>query len=318
MTLENKIINLKQSAILDHEIIVKLSNFEDFYKTFGRFEHFFISKSFLEKILYLKNQVIENPNSFILNSSTLRFVLETLIHSKLFLMEEKYIYTFFYSIYSEQIKKCENFISRLEYEIQLIDKYKIEEENTKPDKTNLSNNSEEDIQKYFNKIKKIEREIDARAEKELTIFWGDFKNMGYFLQKSLMEEQLLQKYESQLQHLKHLKNKKQEELFKKENLKVLFNFTNEDDVFNKLKETRRTWKAKAEVTSLEKEYELVYEITSASLHSTSYSIITNSETNEQEQIFALELICKYSKEITENLLQFLEFDRYSKIEVVNI
>ena len=54
MSLEKRINILKVSINTDQELIEKLLPFEKFYKAFGQFEHFFISKSILEKVLFLK------------------------------------------------------------------------------------------------------------------------------------------------------------------------------------------------------------------------------------------------------------------------
>ena len=318
MSLEKRINILKESIITDQELVEKLLPFENFYKAFGQFEHFFISKSILEKILFLKKQIIDKPDNFLLNFSTLRFMLETLIHSKLLLMEREYIYFLFYSIYDEQITKTENFISRLKYEIDLIEKYNQEEKSVKSKIKLTKKSSEEQIRAHFESIKEIEKEIDARAEKELTIFWGDFEFMGYFAQKHFMENEFMEKYMQQLDHLRNLKNEKAKDLFQNEKVKAIFKFKDENDVFIKLKEKRRTWKGKAELTGYLEEYKLVYEITSATLHSSSYSIITTPETNEQEQIFALQLIKKYSNVISDNIFKFLDFDKTSTVKVINV
>ena len=238
MSIENKIQLLKASVKDDQLLLDKLSPFENFYKSFGQFEHFFISKKLLEKNIVLKSQLLEKPDNLLLNFSTLRFILESLIHSKLFIIEERYIYTFFYSIYNEQIIKIENFISRLEYEIKLIENYNIEEIE-KTSKKGLKGKNKKEIIESLAALKIIENEIDNRAEKELTIFWGDFKNMGYFTQKYLMENDFMEKYKSQLYHLNSLKTQKQTELLKNEKLKLLFEFNNEAEIFIKIKEKRR-------------------------------------------------------------------------------
>ena len=245
-------------------------------------------------------------------------MLETLIHSKLLLMEREYIYFLFYTIYGEQITKTKNFISRLEYEIELIEKYNKEEKDVKSKVKLKATSTEAEIRAHFESIKETEKEIDSRAEKELTIFWGDFEFMGYFAQKHFMENDHMEKYKQQLAHLKNLKNKKAAELFKNEKINSIFKFIDEEDVFVKLKEKRRNWKVKAELTGYFEEYKLVYEITSATLHSSSYSIITTPETNEQEQIFALQLIQKYSNVISDNIFKFLDFDKTSTVKIINI
>lgn len=317
MSIQKRIGKLETSVLRDREMIVKLEELSPLYQSLGKEEHVFISKKILEKIISLKEQLIKDPSNLLLNYSTMRYTLETLIHCRLLVKEDSYIYKLYYSVYLHQINKAENFLNRLKSEIELIAKYEKMEAEKSVVPNFKGKATQDEIQNFFEKNKEIEAEIDQLADKELTVFFGDFKRNGYLFQKSIMENELTKIYEDKLIELNDLKDKRARQILVDKRINTLFDFKQASGVFKELKE-QRSWNKKADDTDLAQEYKLVYEISSALLHSTSYSIITPIETLEQEQFFALDMTCQYSNAIYDCLNVFLEYQKISKIKVVNL
>lgn len=309
---------IEQIIIKENELVKLLNEYESFFKTIGQFEHYFISVSIIKKLVNIQAALIKQQENLLLTYSTLRYIFETLIHSKLLLNEPKHIYKLYYSIYEHQVGKTSRFIERLKKEIALIDKYAILEKDGLDKIVGLKEMDENEIRKLLDKIREDENKIDEEAEKELTIFFGDYKTNGFPFQKYLMENIILPKYMDRLLEFDKLKLEKSKLILVDSRIKHLFNFQNKfSKVFSELVD-RRSWAEKAKAVNLVDEYSQMYELSSAILHSNSYSIITPLETEDVEKQYVTDLMIKYSYEIIKNIELFMDINRVKKINVINL
>ena len=308
----------EQIILIENELLKLLSEYKSFFNTLGQIEHYFISDKIINKLVTIQSKLISQQENLLLTFSSLRYIFETLIHTKLLLKEEKHIYKLYFSVYEHQVGKTSRFIERLKKEITLIDKYaKLETDGL--DKMNgIAKTNEEEIKNILDEIKVDETKIDEEAEKELTIFFGDYKFNGFPYQKHLMESKLLPKYLDRLAELEKLKLEKSKLILNDSRITSLFDFKNQTSKVFKELEDNRSWVAKAKVVDLEDEYSQMYELSSAILHSTSYSLITPLETEELEKQYASDLILKYSYEIIKNIELFLDLKKAKKIKVINL
>lgn len=292
---------------------------EALYQSLNKYEHYFVGLKLLQKIHMLLKNIINESSDLLLNYSTVRYTLESLIQCRLIEKEQDYIYKICYSIYTHQIDKTERFIERLKNEITIISKYEnMENEHDNKIKPKEGANQVNDLLEYIENGTAYQHALDNLADDELTIFFGDYKNNGYTFQKYIMENDLMKRHTDNLENFIQLRNKKAKEILKKDYITSLFDFRNQyTRVFKQLKDDR-SWKEKAVETNLSEEYKLMYEISSAILHSTSYSIVTSTEPSEQEVYLALDLIYKYSALTIKTIKRILEFDKWQNLKVYNI
>ena len=293
-----------------------IKEYESFFIVFKQEEHSHLSKQILTKIISLQENFISQPDNLLLVFSTVRYMFETLIHLRLIEKETDYVYKLFYSIYNHQVDKTQKLIDRLKYEIQLIDKYvKLEEINSEKLKSFKNSNETKAI---LEDVKNGEAAIDEEAEKELTIFFGDYKFNGFPYQKHLMENEMLNKLQIKLTEYQNLKTQKSKSLLKNKTIASLFNFNRQHSkVFKELKDTR-SWEEKAKETGLDNEYIQLYELSSSILHSTSYSLMTSVDLENSEKQYAFDLICKYSNEIIKTIFSILDIEKLKNLKIVNL
>ena len=82
MSLEKRINILIETANRDKKIVDELINKEEFFKSLIRFEYYYVARKILEKNIFLREQLIKDSSNLLLNFSTLRFIIETLIHAR--------------------------------------------------------------------------------------------------------------------------------------------------------------------------------------------------------------------------------------------
>ncbi|MEH1009530.1 hypothetical protein VDP25_17460 [Winogradskyella sp. ECml5-4] len=265
----------------------------------------------------IQKLILKENSSLIENYSSLRYVLETLIQSELLVNEPEYTHKLFYSIYNHQLDKTNKFIERIKKEILIMKKYQLEDSKTTDIIKNGSDKSE-DIEITKAKYQKAIKDLDDRADLEYTMFCGNFKWFGYGYTQSHLENKVLPEYQERLELFEKAKTEIAKKLVKKENVSKLFNFNNQySKVFKELKDIR-TWKEKAKLTNLEDEYNLVYDLSSALLHSTSYSFNTSNDIKDYETNMVKNLCFKYSKKIMVNINTYANMEFYDKFLMINI
>ncbi|WP_310554388.1 hypothetical protein [Flavobacterium sp.] len=301
----------------EKELLSLITSNEMFYVSLKQTEHYGLSINIINKLIDIKTNLLANNGNVIFTYSTLRYVFETLINSKLLLIEPKQTYKLYYFIYEHHIGKTDRFIKVLKNEISLIEKYIKLEQNNFEEFKNITNDNER-FQLTSEKMNETEKLIDEQAEKELTIFFGDYKFNGYAYQKTLMEKELLPKYLEKLKGLNQQKKEISKQILLNSTMSALFNFKRQPSkIFAELKDIR-SWNCKAKAVDLENEYLQIYELCSAIMHSTSYSLLTTKELEYGEKQFVTDLLLKYSTEIIKNIEKYLNLKQFAKFKINNI
>jgi len=308
-----KEIDYKNIIQAEKDFLVIMETKLPIYSMFRDFERHQLIVSFLHKIIRVKEKVNENIAELIPLNAYLRYIFETLIQTELLIKEPEYKFKLFYSVYNHQVSKSIKFLERLNREIDLMRVY--EKNDNSLLESIIVNGIEEgkDPEEVKQLHKEKVEELDDKSDLEFTIFTGDYKNKGYNFSAFLMEAQLVPKYEARIKEMENLRTDKAKELVKDSRLTKHFNFKRQHTRVFKLLSDDRSWKTMAETVSLETEYDLVYDITSSILHSTSYSLITNSEPEEDEIGLAKELIYKYSKKILQNCILLSDSNVYKNL-----
>lgn len=314
--MEIEIQNSLENLIKDEEkFIISINEKKTLLFSLDNNEVYQISLNIVEKLISIQKFLLKDNSSLIENYSSLRYILETLIQTELLLVEPKYTYMLFYSIHNHQIDKTDKFIERIKKEIQIMEKYELEDRQTikiLSDGVKLK----EDLEISQAKFKKAERELDDRADLEYIMFCGDFKYMGYGFTKSILETKILPQYQERLKLFEKSKTETAKKLLNKTAVTRLFQFNNQyTKVFTELKDTR-SWKVKAKKVQLEDEYELVYDLSSAVLHSISYSYLTSKEIEEGEIEMIKKLCFQYSKKIMINLNAYTNMELYEVFKII--
>lgn len=290
---------------------------EIIYKSRHEIERYHLSINILEKLIKIQESSLKSSVSLIEAYASVRYILETLIQTELLLKEEKYTFKLFYSIHNHQLDKYEKFIKRIEKEIEIMKSYEKEDQILKAQKIKKLPSKEEQI----NAIKEYyeaQEKLDSRADLEFTIFTPDYRFNGYGYSAHLMETKILPEYIKRYNEIVSANTASAKRIVKQENIVALFDFRRQfTRVFIELKDDR-TWQKKAEETNLSKEYETIYDLTSAIIHSTSYSYHTSNEFTEADRQIALNLIFKYSKKIHKNIKEYINLDLYRNFEVVKL
>lgn len=319
MEINQKLENL--TNILD-EMSSKLRRLENVIKSIGQEERFYISTEIISKIKILISDTIKTSD-LLSKYATLRYILETLIIVRLLNLEETYTFKLYYSIFTDQIKKTEKFISKINQEIEIAKNYDKREEKEEAmlmSKINLEKNSI----LYQEELRKITAKIDDDSDLESVIFWGDYKNNGYGYTSYFIEKEIKNEYEKRLKELTEKLNQVKTKVYNDNRIKPLFEFTSEEDVLKKLKDLKpennkfRTWKDKAEAVGLENDYKLLYDLSSSIIHSTSYSIFTDNKLNESDTNLTNTLVIRYINNIIRELNIYINKDKLEQFLIVNL
>lgn len=314
--MEKEIKKIETLIEEENELIKVIKEKEVVFQKFAGFELTMISLKMIEKINHLKKNILQDQTNLLLNNAILRYTLESLIQVELLGKEEKYRYVLFYSIYNHQINKLEKLLERLMKEIELIEYFeKLEDEELKP---KISSLDKSDFLEFTRQIEELTKEFDKIVHKEITLFFGDFENLGFIVQKDFMINNLKKKMKDKLDELKKLEIDKAKELVKKGHISKHFDFKNQHSrVFKEMKDLR-SWENKAKEVGLENEYKLMYDLTSSLLHCTSYSILTPNDPIAHENTLTLSLIYQYSKRICDRIKELIDYKFGAGLLVVEI
>jgi hypothetical protein len=318
MTMDNYIENSLEELIkIEENFVNSINDKKAFLFSLENNEIYHLSISIIEKIISIQKLILQDNSSLIESYTSLRYILETLIQTELLINEPEYTYILFYSIHNHQIDKTKKFIERVKKEILIMEKYELEDRK----KINIISNGvkkNEDIETIQKNHQKATKELDDKADLEYTMFCGNFKWFGYGYTKTHLEENVLPEYKKRLKQFEDGKIEIAKKLVKKECISKHFNFNRQHSkVFNELKDTR-SWKEKAKLTQLENEYDLVYDLSSAVLHSTSYSYTTSNDIKDFEIKMVKTLCFQYSKKIMLNLNSYTKIELYDKFQIIKM
>lgn len=309
--------SLDELVIAEEKFVKSINDKKALLFSLENHEVYQISLNIAEKLISIQRQLFGNKSSLIENYSSLRYILETLIQTELLLLEPKYTYILFYSIHNHQTDKTNKFIERIKKEILIMKKYELEDSKTTTILTD-GHKRKENTEISQEKFQKAVKELDDNADLEYTMFCGNFKYWGYGFTKSILVTKILPEYQNRLKLFEKGKTEIAKKLLKKTTVTKFFQFNNQHSkVFTVLKDTRG-WKEKAKVAQLEDEYNLVYDLSSAVLHSTSYSYLTNKDIDEYESGITQKLCFQYSKKIMINLNAYTKMELFELFKVIEI
>jgi len=308
---------LQEIIELERTFLNKIKEKKELFNSFNEKEKYSLSVNIVSKIISIQEDVLNDNSSLIKFYGSLRYILETLIQTELLVSEPSYAYKLFYSLYNHQSEKSKKYIERIEKEISIMKNYELKDrENSKIITEGIE--AGESIENTKKKHDNAQKELDDNADIEYTMFCGNYKWFGYGYTQSILESKILPEYKNRLELFDNAKIKIAKEILKNNLICELFDFKNQHTrVFKELKDIR-SWEEKARVTRLGDEYKLVYDLSSAILHSTSYSYGTTVEIPEHEIEMVINLCFKYSKKIMLNINSFSKMDFYQKFIVINV
>ncbi len=301
----------------EKEILETLTDKKAIFIDMQKIEKYDLAFNIIEKITGIHESVINEKVSLIETYASVRYILETLIQTELLIREPSYTFKLYYSIYNHQLDKYDKFIKRIKEEIRIMGEYEKKDETLR--KKMVKNVSlDKDPSHTIKEHHKAQKILDDDADLEFTMFTPDYKSYGYGFTQHLLKTKVLPEYQKSYKDIQESTIRTAKNIVKQDRISKWFNFNKQHSkVFKEFKD-KRSWKKKAEETNLIKEYELVYDLSSAILHSTSYSYNTNNEVTDSEKDIALKLILKYSKKINFNLNKYLNIELFSKLVVINV
>lgn len=303
--------------IKEKELQDKIKGLTDLFKSFQEVEKQNLSNSIIDKLIRIQESVLSDNITLIEAYASVRYVLETLIQTELLLKESSYTFKLYYSICTHQIDKYQKFINRIHEEIKIMESYENEDKKLMDIVTDRIAKGE-DSSLVMKEHDEAQKQLDDKADLEFTMFTPDYKTNGYGFTAHLLKNKILLDYKQALKDIEESNKKTAKSIVKQERISTLFDFKNQySRVFKELKDGR-SWEKKAEEANLSNEYKVIYDLSSALLHSTSYSYNTSSDYTDADKDIALKMIFKYSKKINHNINKYLDLKRYSKITVINI
>lgn len=308
-------VNLNKLIETEKDFLKSIKEKKLLFDKFSNNEIYHLSTNIVEKTISLQEDVLQDNSTLIKFYASLRYILETLIQTEILLIEPTYTFKLFYSIHNHQIDKTKKLIERIKREIQIMSKYELE------DKKNTQNFIEDIKQEKDVEIAKMQhqdaiKKLDDKSDFEYKMFCGNYKWFGYGTIQSHLEDKVLPEYINRLASFEEGKIEVAKKIIKKDYISKLFNFRGQfTKVFKEFKDDR-SWKEKAITVNLENEYELIYDMSSAILHSTSYSYTTSNDTSEQEIEMVLNLCFNYSKKIMLNINSFANMTFYEKFIII--
>lgn len=309
-------VNLNKLVETEKEFLKSIKEKKALFDKFSDNEIYHLSTNIVEKIISLQEDILQDNSNLIKFYASLRYILETLIQTEILLIEPTYTFKLFYSIHFHQIDKTKKLIKRIRREIQIMSEYELEDRKNNQ-KFIKDIKQEKDIEIASLKRQDAIKKLDDKSDLEYKMFCGNYKWFGYGYIQSHLEEKVLPEYINRLASFEKGKIEIAKKIIKKDYISRLFNFRGQyTKVFKEFKDDR-TWKDKAITVNLEKEYELIYDMSSAILHSTSYSYITSNDTSEQEIEMVLNLCFNYSKKIMLNINSFANMTFYDKFIMIN-
>lgn len=262
---------------------------------------YFVCVNIIDKLCALNKRVSGNDELLSLVSS-LRYTLEVLITTKLFIQEPQYIYNVYYCIYLQQQNKLNYLIKRAKDECNFLEELEKEEQSLVE-----STISEDEV--AASSISKVFSLMNKKSKERITFFLDGVEMNGFGFQKYLIESQVIPKFESQLSEVEKLTTEKSKELSKLKFMNDLFDIRRQPTKVFKEFSDKRSWAEKAEEVGLKYEYELMYELTSSLMHCTSYSLFTGKFLEDEELIMMYKQMTQYLEKVVENLSIIFNLDK---------
>lgn len=280
----------------------------------------------VDKLIHIIDELLNTNNDLHKLASTTRYILETLIITKLLLKEENYFVKIYFAIYNQQENKINLIIQRLKYEIEILKKYAQEHSaqtiQNRSKYSTQSNNDERKLQaikKIMEENEKTFQQLKKEAQKDITIFMNQLNNYDFDILANMLEKDTLKEYENKLKEIQSLKLEKAKQLSKEQWFKSYFGKrVQHTQIFQKMLKDTRSWQEKAEAVGLKEEYKLNYEMTSAFLHFTSYGLLTSNIASQEEIDYMYRLTNQYIEQITTNISIFSRVNLYDQLNIIYV
>lgn len=228
--------------------------------------------------------------------ASLRYILEALIHTKLLCAEDDYFEKVYFGVSKHQIRKYELLLEQARNDIQLLSSFKNEEE-----KVNYKNvTSEEDAKMVMQKQDAMYEKLDEY----FSVFLDAAEYFGPDAQLDFIENNVIPSIEEKITELNEGIQSRNKALASDLGFNRKFHIKGQASKIPKILSDKRSWKEKAQQAGLESEYAFVYDYTSAILHCTSFSILTNPDVEKPEFLTFRSLSNTFMRGILENLFKF--------------
>jgi hypothetical protein len=241
------------------------------------------------------DEISKSKPPTILIVSSIRFVFEQLITYRLLNKDEKHFYRFYISGFRQLKLKVENKIKRAVYEIRRKKELSLKVTNNK---VSLDEHNPERITRINKQFFPIRKEIS---------FFSDYIDDRKILDLAKdLENNLIPNDEKYLEQIDLKINEELKELFEIGEFRNLFGIGHQfSSIISKLK-YHRSWKEKAALVGLTKEYEFIYEYTSSMIHFTSFSALSSPLLTEMELTYHYKMIDELTDKICQELQQLVE------------
>ena len=271
----------------------------------------FLSEAYLRKLVFVcEGMLIEDQNP-LFKAVSLRFTLEMLIHTRLFLKEPPFLFKAYYSILMHQKEKAEVMIRRIKFEIDMLNEMEALEkkqftEKVKPaiakaNELGETVSAKDRAAHILTAMKETEDYVNAAATEEISPFIDSALHLGFGFAAHLLTEQNLKKYQAHLDYLLKIKDNMESLLIKDTAFQRHFNVGHQKSkVLSALKDGR-DWGQKAKDAGLEREFDFAYSYTSSLIHAVSFATFTPSELSDSEVFLLLTLQCQYAERIRTDL-----------------
>ena len=285
-----------------------------------------LSITLVDKLIHIIDELLNTNNDLHKLASTTRYILETLIITKLLLKEENYFVKIYFAIYNQQENKINQITQRLKYEIEILKKYaeeySVQTTQNRSKYSTQSNDNEKRLQstkKIMEENEKIFQQLKKEAQKDVVIFLDQLKNYDFVTLANMLEKDTLQEYENKLKEIQSLKLEKAKQLSKEQWFKSYFGKrVQHTQIFQKMLKDTRSWQEKAEAVGLKEEYKLNYEMTSAFLHFTSYGLLTSNIASQEGIDYMYRLTNQYIEQITTNISIFSRVNLYDQLNIIYV
>lgn len=244
-----------------------------------------VSSNILLKTREITKKMLDShtDEDLLIANSSIRFILETLIVTKLMDKEDNYAEKIYYSLFNENKMKVKKVISRAELELKLLQEF---DEQCKEELKDIDD---------FEKQSEVEEAYYKKFKDSITVFGDGIESTGFSFHQYLIKDQVLSKCEKDLEEL----NNEIIEILKKENVDIEDQSCIDDFFESKL--DKRNWKRKAIATDLLDEYTFIYDYTSSLMHATSFSFLTPHSLSQSEISLIFTLYDQYLVRIIHNI-----------------
>ncbi len=290
----NRLLKRTRKTILRFKIMNNIRNNDEFdYKNQ-------IYLNILEKLKIILENIKKDKTNLLLIVSSVRFIFETLIHTELIKKEPEHVYRLIYSIYKHQTAKIDLVKQSLNSDLITLKKLiKIE---TEFEKYLTSNHSKKEINDFK---KQSTKEFWDILLSKTHPFLAHVNEYDLKEIRKTLTKVFVPKYDQLIIDIEKEKKVYAKKILSKKFITDLFDFRNQTSKVFTVFDDSRTWETKAKIVGLGDDYHFIYSYTSLIIHSTSYSLITTPNIDNEEISYNLIFIRQHLFKILNNIDEYL-------------